>query len=449
MAPIASANDNQLFDLSDPATAATMAQYLLELTDAVGSGTSSPPAAPEPEATPAFAYPGFLQDIDRLLREDWDDLTADVASTCDTSVATPLLPFSLEKTYAELRHLSWSSLSGGSDTPIWASTSYGGSSSPRSLPAKRAPTEAAPCLTPLPPPALAETWGGNLTPSSSSENDQRSFQQQQQELLCFGGGNEDATLPNSNLPPHISWETQGTAVKLFVNRIPKWMTNDQLRSVFAPYGEIKECNILRDTHGPRGCAFVKYASIADAYQAILHLHGKRILNEESGPVQIKYADGEIDRLGLSAEVQPGGESVKVFVGSLPKSCTQETLLDLFSRFGRVDEVFLLRDQTGQSKRSAFITFPKMSMALEAIQAFDRTCALPNSRRPLEVRLAESKASKGRNSRKESGSHTPPKSNDRSATTARRSTNNRKLPPKGACADQQDGCPHQHHETLLP
>ncbi|KAF8817868.1 hypothetical protein IE077_003283, partial [Cardiosporidium cionae] len=208
--------------------------------------------------------------------------------------------------------------------------------------------------------------------------------------------------PMQFFPLHKASETPEfvptVPVKLFVNRVPKWMCSDSLRSLFSNYGEIMECYILKDFDGHKGCAFVKFASIVDAHKAISDFHGKKTLNKDAGPVQLKYADGEIERLGLSPDVQPGGEAVKVFVGCLPKSCTEEKLFSIFSRFGRVDEVFLIRDENKQSKCSAFVTFPKMDMALSAIETLDRHYTLPSGKRPIEVRLAKSKLSKQRNSK---------------------------------------------------
>jgi len=44
------------------------------------------------------------------------------------------------------------------------------------------------------------------------------------------------------------------------------------------------------------------------------------------PIQIKWADGESDRLG----VEPG-KIPKLFVGSLPKECTDVFLLIIYKR----------------------------------------------------------------------------------------------------------------------
>lgn len=180
-------------------------------------------------------------------------------------------------------------------------------------------------------------------------------------------------------------------VKLFVNRVPKHMTNEELLKIFNKYGLVVECNIIRDSNGPKGCAFVRFSNIYEAQNAILCIHGKTILDKEVGPIQVKYADGEIERLGLSPDVQPCGESIKVFVGSLPKNCTEDQLLLLFKQFGHVDEVHIIRDNNKQSKCSAFVTFPRKFMADNAIMFLDKKYIFDNSKRPIEVRLAKSRA----------------------------------------------------------
>lgn len=210
------------------------------------------------------------------------------------------------------------------------------------------------------------------------------------------------TAPPSSVTPSLSSPALENAlsgksfqhikgpVRLFVNRIPKWMSNAELRTIFAPFGDLIDCSILKGPTGPKGCAFVEYASFACVQAAILSLHGKRVLNAEAGPVQIKYADGELARLGLPNDIQPGGEFVKLFVGSLPRSTTEDEVRKLFSLFGHVDEVHILRDTSRRPKCSAFVTFPKAWMAASAIAALNKRYIFKNSWRPIEVRHAKSK-----------------------------------------------------------
>lgn len=86
-----------------------------------------------------------------------------------------------------------------------------------------------------------------------------------------------------------------------------------------------------------------------------------------GPLQVKYAFGEPERLGLLlGNSQPGVDQAKLFVGSLPKSATEEELHAVFSRFGAIDEVFVMRDEDKISKGCAFVRFAFKEEAFSAI-----------------------------------------------------------------------------------
>jgi cold-inducible RNA-binding protein len=66
--------------------------------------------------------------------------------------------------------------------------------------------------------------------------------------------------------------------KLFVGNLPFNATEDELRSLFGPYGEVQEVRIMtdRDTGKPRGFAFVEMVQDEDATKAIDGLNGKEL-----------------------------------------------------------------------------------------------------------------------------------------------------------------------------
>ena len=142
-------------------------------------------------------------------------------------------------------------------------------------------------------------------------------------------------------------------VKLFVGRFPRSFEEGDLIHYFESFGKIKECVILRDfnTKQSKGCAFIKFGMVNDAVECIKKLNNKLVLDDEIGPLQVQFANGEIERLGLSSdqiEVPP----VKIFVGSIPPDLCETALFTLFSPFGEVVETYILRDDgTGISKGS--------------------------------------------------------------------------------------------------
>lgn len=63
---------------------------------------------------------------------------------------------------------------------------------------------------------------------------------------------------------------------LFVGNLPFSATEDALRDLFSPFGEVQQVRIMtdRDTGKSRGFAFVEMAQNDDAEKAIAALNGK-------------------------------------------------------------------------------------------------------------------------------------------------------------------------------
>ncbi|XP_069185333.1 CUGBP Elav-like family member 4 isoform X13 [Procambarus clarkii] len=88
--------------------------------------------------------------------------------------------------------------------------------------------------------------------------------------------------------------------KLFVGMLSKQQTEEDVRQLFQPYGNIEECTILRGPDGAsKGCAFVKYGSHTEAQAAINTLHGSQTMpvsrTGASSSLVVKFADTEKER----------------------------------------------------------------------------------------------------------------------------------------------------------
>jgi len=117
----------------------------------------------------------------------------------------------------------------------------------------------------------------------------------------------------------------------------------------------------------------------------------------NNPIQIRWADGEDQRLGVDEQTIP-----KLFVGSIPKNATEvitiygkkinpkENLTDVFTQFGHIEEQVLMRDPDGSSKGCAFIRFKNKEDALLAMRFLNGNVYLGGSDKPIEVRFAENK-----------------------------------------------------------
>ncbi|XP_014601465.1 PREDICTED: CUGBP Elav-like family member 4 isoform X8 [Polistes canadensis] len=78
--------------------------------------------------------------------------------------------------------------------------------------------------------------------------------------------------------------------------LSKQQTEDDVRQLFAAFGTIEECTILRGPDGSsKGCAFVKLSSHQEALAAINSLHGSQTMPGASSSVVVKFADTEKER----------------------------------------------------------------------------------------------------------------------------------------------------------
>jgi len=126
-----------------------------------------------------------------------------------------------------------------------------------------------------------------------------------------------------------------------------------------------------------------------AEEAKHQIETKRItLPGISNVIQIKWADGEDQRLGVDETTIP-----KLFVGSIPKHASEENLRDVFSQFGTIEELVLMKDPDGTSRGCAFIKFKQKEDALLAIRFLNGNVYIEGSDKPIEVRFAENNKKK--------------------------------------------------------
>lgn len=187
----------------------------------------------------------------------------------------------------------------------------------------------------------------------------------------------DATATNIPNTSDLS-DKDPDAVKLFIGQIPKSYTESDLREVLEPYGPIHELIVLRDkiTQAHKGCAFVTFYHRSSAEKAIAELHDKRTLGDSSHPLQVKPAENDANR-----------ES-KLFVGMLSKTTQEDELQILFSPFGNIEDISILRNPDGTSKGCAFVKFNLRQEAQKAIENLDGIATVEGATNPITVKFAD-------------------------------------------------------------
>nr|XP_019702757.1 flowering time control protein FCA isoform X5 [Elaeis guineensis] len=188
--------------------------------------------------------------------------------------------------------------------------------------------------------------------------------------------------------------------KLFIGSVPRTATEEEIRPVFEEHGDVIEVALIKDKRtgqqqdfqrhsGSRcrtltyaGCCFVKYATSEEADRAIKALHNQYTLPGGSGPIQVRYADGERERLGAVEH--------KLFVGSLNKQATEMEIEEIFSPYGHVEDIYIMRDDRKQSRGCGFVKFSNREMAAAAINGLNGTFVMRGCNQPLIVRFADPK-----------------------------------------------------------
>jgi len=169
-----------------------------------------------------------------------------------------------------------------------------------------------------------------------------------------------------------------TAIKLFVGQVPREWSESDLKTIFEPFGEIHSLNLLQDKASGqhKGCAFLTYFDNDSAKAAQEELHEKRTLPGARNPIQVKPASSETSE-----------DNRKLFVGMISRTTDESDLKDMFSPFGTIEDVTILKAD-GQSKGCAFIKYETRLQAQNAIKGLHNSQTMEGCRAPIVVKIAD-------------------------------------------------------------
>ena len=179
----------------------------------------------------------------------------------------------------------------------------------------------------------------------------------------------------------------------------------RLREAFGEFGTVTDVFLPmeRGTSRPRGFGFVTFAN-RDAAEAAIskmdqsQLDGRTIRVNESKPRG--EGPGAGGGGGGRPGMGPGGvggfnpqgrDEVKLYVGNLSFETTEDSVRQMFEKYGQVTDCFLPTDRdTGRVRGFAFVTMP----AKEAEEACDKVNGLEVDGRALRVNEAQPKGMGG-------------------------------------------------------
>ncbi|XP_052810512.1 CUGBP Elav-like family member 2 isoform X10 [Mya arenaria] len=179
-------------------------------------------------------------------------------------------------------------------------------------------------------------------------------------------------------------EPDPDAIKMFVGQVPRSMDENDLTKMFEQYGTVFQLNVLRDkvSGQSKGCCFVTFYTRKAALDAQNALHNIKTMPGMHHPVQMKPADSE-----------KRNEERKLFIGMLSKKYGETEVKMMFAPFGNIEDCTVLRDQNGQSRGCAFITFSSRQSAQNCIKNMHHSQTMEGCSSPLVVKFADTQKEK--------------------------------------------------------
>jgi squamous cell carcinoma antigen recognized by T-cells 3 len=157
----------------------------------------------------------------------------------------------------------------------------------------------------------------------------------------------------------------GTGLTLYVTNYPPTADEAYMRELFAECGDIFSIrwpSLKYNTH--RRFCYISFRS-ASAAAAATQLDGK--LLEGRYKLEAKYSDPSKKKTREGA----GAEGREIHIANIDRSATEDDLREIFSKYGCVESVRILKNVAGRSKGGGFIVFEKMEEAKDAL-ALDKT-----------------------------------------------------------------------------
>ncbi|XP_017053191.1 sex-lethal homolog [Drosophila ficusphila] len=188
-------------------------------------------------------------------------------------------------------------------------------------------------------------------------------------------------------PPRVDEiARRGDLTNLIINYMPQDMMESELYDLFSNFGEIRKHKVVRHVDsGLSACyGFVEFISARQATAAVNALDGYQVRNKN---LRVAYArpPGDLNR------------NSNLYISHLPAFMDEQRVRDLFSSYGPVMDVNVLRNKyTKRSRGVAFVRFEHYRDAEMARHNLDQHL-LNGAYKPITVKYAERQAESHRTS----------------------------------------------------
>ncbi|XP_012583899.1 PREDICTED: polyadenylate-binding protein 1-like isoform X2 [Condylura cristata] len=170
-------------------------------------------------------------------------------------------------------------------------------------------------------------------------------------------------------PIRIMWSQRDPGLRksgvgnVFIKNLEGSIDNKALYDTFSAFGNILSCKVVCDRNGSRGFGFVHFETREAARQAIDTMNGM-LLNDRK--VYVGHFKSRRER-----EAELGAQAMEftnIYVKNLHADVDEGALQGLFSPFGKMLSVKVMRDSGGHSRGFGFVNFEKHEDAHKAVAA---------------------------------------------------------------------------------
>ena len=168
---------------------------------------------------------------------------------------------------------------------------------------------------------------------------------------------------------------------LLVKNLSPQVSAHLLWNTFIKFGDVRSSKLMIDIMGEsKGFGFISYYKWEDAIKAKDNLNDKELLGKN---IKINFLEK-----GRRHVVKKNN----IYVKEIPKkNFTDKELIDLFSKFGKINSAIVLKDEKGESKGFGFVCFEKPEDAEKAKNEMNGKKVFDDVENKLYVSFALKKA----------------------------------------------------------
>eukprot|EP00668_Euglena_longa_P023721 GGOE01029636.1.p1 GENE.GGOE01029636.1~~GGOE01029636.1.p1 ORF type:complete len:540 (+),score=143.91 GGOE01029636.1:224-1621(+) len=165
---------------------------------------------------------------------------------------------------------------------------------------------------------------------------------------------------------------------IYISNLPRTITEAKFKALCVRYGQVFSTKLLqRDAPMPT-IGFAQYTTSEMAQKALKEMNG---LVFHGRQLKVRMAHRDKDK-GIANK-----PSANLYVSNLPKHFTEEELVDVFSPYGTIISLVVLKHpMTGQSKGIGLVRFSSVGEARRAKESLHGIPLQVNT--PMEVKYAE-------------------------------------------------------------